>query len=108
MVFNPDEQERLNRQHAENPAPGDFWHEMYCPCWVVLRVSDGSVTVCEKTRSTDDKHWTWDISVSLTMAKTEFTDRLRYNPAPMTDKYWCDVMPERDKVFADAWEASCA
>lgn len=67
-----DPERALSEEHASNPEPGDYWHEMLCPVCVVVSVSEGKVTICKTTKEVDPDHWTWDISKLETMKVEDF------------------------------------
>ena len=35
-MFDHTEQDRLNQEAFDNPQPGDYWHEMFCPYFVIV------------------------------------------------------------------------
>lgn len=41
---------QMEEDHAINPKPGDFWHEMYTPVCIVLDANNDYVTICKKHR----------------------------------------------------------
>ena len=79
-----------NIEHADHPRAGDFWHEMFCPMYRVLKVDDDRVLVqyiaaCagKEISDTDPK--------PRVMSRRSFAQRVRYKT--MLDKTWCDVVP---------------
>jgi len=40
-----DERNILNQEALDNPQPGDYWHEMFCPYFVVVAVNGPDITV---------------------------------------------------------------
>jgi hypothetical protein len=83
----------LNLNHANDPQVGDYWHEMFCPCFLVLDRSRFSVSFLYKTIK-DNDGWTWDVSNVQTMTIKEFSKRVRYTSESLKDKTWCDVIPD--------------
>ncbi len=45
MTWNKDQQHTDNERALANPQPGDYWHEMFCPYFVVVDVKDKDFTV---------------------------------------------------------------
>jgi hypothetical protein len=82
-------------EHAKNPQPGDWWHEMFSPVCVVLAVAAGLVIYCDKTKSTSKDRWTWDLTVRKSKTLQEFHDWLQYNTIP--DRYMASVEPGAHK-----------
>lgn len=92
----------LNYKHAVDPQEGDYWHEMFAPCFLVIERNNFSVSFLEKTKLTEEGRWTWDISQISTSSLNDFTSRLLYSS--MKDKTWCDVNPnwEYANTFIEA------
>lgn len=42
---------QIGKFRYENPQPGDFWHEMFCPIFFVLDANkeENKITICSKT-----------------------------------------------------------
>ena len=77
----------LTNKHAENPEPGDYWHEMFNPVAVVLEVKGDELTICKTTRR-HGEGWTWDLEFCYTTTKQKFKDWISYDNI---EGYWCDV-----------------
>lgn len=113
MKYDPDMQDLLNRKHSLNPQVGDYWHECFSPAGVVVGVTSVYVLVLEKSKSTDENHWTWDLEVAPNCyTRKEYEFRWTYgrigNPEyrgepnyPVSDKCWCCVIPEAHKWVAE-------
>lgn len=84
-----------NIKHADDPQPGDYWHEMFCGICVVLEAGLFSVTVCKTKKDVDADSWTWDLTKTHTMKRRDFSAWLRYDTIP--DKTWAIVEPEAHK-----------
>lgn len=84
------ERQERNLKHIENPQPGDYWNEMFCPYHVVLAVTDSSVIICDKKVDMDDG-WTFDLSETKTISHLEHRDLVTYST--MRDKFVADVVP---------------
>jgi hypothetical protein len=82
--------EAKKEHHLNNPQAGDYWFEdMYVPWLVVLHVVGNHVVVCEKTKSTDESHWTWDLEQVQMYSKEQFKEKLsRYGRISDSSHYW--------------------
>lgn len=122
----------LDELHFVSPEPGDFWHEMFTPFFIVLAVEDGSVTICEKTKAVyeepdqnmvlksyenpedpevkeyfsrprKDIGYTFDVSETRTVSRSEFKKMLKcYSFKPEQLTYKC--IPGRAKEFVKIWK----
>jgi len=125
-------EEDMDEQHFVSPEPGDFWHEMYTPFFIVLAVEDESITICEKTKtvyeepdqtmllksyeSPDDPEvkeyfsrprkdigYTFDVGETRTVSRQEFDKMLKcYSFKPDQLTYKC--IPGRAKEFVKIWK----
>lgn len=88
--------------HLNKPLVGDYWHDMYNPVCVVVKVDNETddVTICKKIKQVDDNHWTWDLDVTETISKENLKRWLAYSSTPNIG-YWADVLPEKHKWVAD-------
>jgi len=86
------EHEPINRQHLENPEPGDYWHEMFMPYVHIVAVKGDKLTVYRKTIDVDKNHWRWDESNPSTMTKAELRQLVTYETIP---GFVADVVPAR-------------
>lgn len=85
------DRELLNRAHVEYPQPGDYWHEMFCPYFVILEVVDDHVVICEKTKQHSDS-WSFDLSECKVISRVELEKQVKYSTM---DKFVADVVPYR-------------
>jgi hypothetical protein len=122
----------MDEQHFVSPEPGDFWHEMFTPFFIVLAVENGSVTICEKTKAVyeepdqnmllesyenpDDPEvkeyfsrprkdigYTFDVGETRTVSRQEFEKMLKcYSFKPDQLTYKC--IPGRAKEFVRIWK----
>jgi hypothetical protein len=102
--MNIDDRQKLNLKHAVDPRRGDYWHEMFCPIRVVLRVTGETVTFCEKTKEVDSGHWSWDIEHVQVLPAKSFRQGLEYSS--MKDKFHADVVPGGHVSVADCYDAT--
>lgn len=97
-IFADTRRDKRDKEHAKNPQPGDYWHEMYVPVCVVLAVAAGVVIYCEKARDVGDDKWTWDLRSRSTKTLEEFDRWLAYGSIA---GYWASVEPEAHKWASD-------
>ena len=71
-------QKLLDEKHFENPSIGDFWHEMFCPYFIVLDIVKDKYWICDKRHAVDKDYWTWDLKKSRIVDKSYF-DKVKYN-----------------------------
>ncbi len=94
-MFEKTKQDFINDTQAEYPEVGDFWHETFAPCLVVVGVLQHNVIVCEKTRPVENTKWTWDLDELKIYSKEEFKKKFYYlGDSRLHDKCWCDVIPK--------------
>lgn len=86
-------QSQRNKEAADNPTLGDYWHEMCCPVCVVVDVlSDGDLVVMCPRRNGDD--------VAKRITRDEFIGKLKYSLADNAD--WCaDVSVNKDIIAVE-------
>ena len=91
-VFPMSEREKMDKEHASNPKPGDYWHECYSPVCVVLAVAAGVVIYCDTPKETDNG-WTWDLE-GKRQAKSiqDFYKWLEYDTIP--NRFWASCCPQ--------------
>jgi hypothetical protein len=122
----------VDELHFVSPEPGDFWHEMFTPFFIVLAVEDDGVTICEKTKTVyeepdkrmvlksyenpDDPEvkeyfsrprkdigYTFDVSETRTVSRSEFEKMLKcYSFKPDELTYKC--IPGRCKELVKIWK----
>ena len=95
--------EDLNLKHANDPQVGDYWNEMFAPCYLIIDRSRLSVSFLDK-QTKSDNGWTWDVVNVKTMTIKEFSKMVRYTSEAMNNKTWCDVTPnwKHAEVFINA------
>jgi hypothetical protein len=77
-VYDPEAAFQLSDQHATHPEPGDYWHEMGCPIYLVVSVGVDHVWVLHRQKPVDHDHWTWDTDKIQVMPLAEFKRSLAY------------------------------
>ena len=99
-----EKQQEKNKRHADKPQVGDFWHEMFAPYHIVLAVTDTHVIICNKTKSVDADHYTFDLSETKTVTLEEHKNIVTYST--MRDKFVADVTPKsRMMPLIEEWRA---
>jgi hypothetical protein len=90
-----------NEVRISNPQPGDYWHEMFCPYFVVIRVDGDGILVCDKKLDVDADHWSWDLSKCRYMTKDELRKRVTCRSMP--DKFVADCSLKSHMWVVDAY-----
>jgi len=93
-MFDDEKQEALNKKHANDPQPGDYWQEHFCGVCVVLGVARKSVIYCKEREVVEGNRWTWDLDKTETKTIEEFAQWLSYGSI---EGYWADVFPGAHK-----------
>jgi hypothetical protein len=92
--------DEANKSAFDNPKAGDYWSEHFCPVLVVLEAcSDGTYIICDKKKTVDIHHWTWDLDQTRQVNKSHF-NRLKYGSI---EGFWADVDPEGHMWAVDEW-----
>lgn len=86
------DRELFNQSHVEFPQVGDYWHERFCPYFIILEVLEDHVIICDKKKDIDRDHWDFDLSVCKLITKQELERSVKYSTM---DKFVADVVPER-------------
>jgi hypothetical protein len=50
-----------NQEALDSPQAGDYWHEMFCPYFIVLKVIGDKLIICDTRKDIDKNHWTWSL-----------------------------------------------
>lgn len=102
MTFDYQEQQRTNQEAMDDPQPGDYWHEMLCPYFMVVHRDGDRITVlnCLDRHGTsawmkvDNEHWTFDVSKSIVVDTDWIRARVRYDSL---DGFVADAVRGREK-----------
>lgn len=90
MTYDYEQKKLENQQGLENPRIGDYWHEMFCPYFLVVDVKDDDITVLsclggiytrkhELNAKIDTKDgWTFDLSKSMVVNREWMTKAVKY------------------------------
>lgn len=74
-----------NQEAIINPKPGDYWHEMFCPYFLVVHVKDKDITVLSCIEESENNAkidvpdgWIFDYSKSITVNHEWIKDKVTY------------------------------
>lgn len=74
-----------NQEAMINPKPGDFWHEMFCPYFLVVHVKGKDITVLSCIEESENNArinvpdgWTFDVSKSFIVNHDWIKDKVTY------------------------------
>ncbi len=90
-----------NKRRIADPKPGDYWHEMFCPYFVVVGVEGNHILICDKKKSVGSDHWTWDLGQCRYETKAELRRQVTYDTMP--DKFVADCSPNSHTWVVDAY-----
>lgn len=112
MAWTKDERDSTNRAHLIAPEAGDYWHDMFAPCCVVLVVYPSTKTLlaCGRTKAvTEDRfgEWTWNLDDTQTWTFDGFAEMLSYKYGDLKGKPCCDVAPRSHADIAEYWRENC-
>lgn len=112
MSYNHTEQQNLNTNAFEDPQVGDYWHERFCPYFIVVKRSPVgrpmkyTVMSCygKDSARVDNKDGTWsfDYSKSIEVDWTWISEQVRYK---RTDGFVADVVrnSEKNRAVVKEW-----
>jgi hypothetical protein len=112
MSYNHEAQQRLNQEALDNPKPGDYWNEMFCPYFIITAVSGKDITVLscfggpnsfsrkdEINAKIDNKDGTWSFDYNKHMV----VDRAWVEKAVKYESFngfVADVARDREKMMS--------
>jgi hypothetical protein len=112
------DQQELNEQALTDPHPGDYWHEMFCPYFLVVAVNGRKITVLSALggpNSFDRKEeicalvdngdgtWSWDVTKSIVVDHEWMKDTVMYKTI---SGFVADVVRnDRHRAVAKEWIA---
>lgn len=87
MVYNHENQKILNQGAVDNPKPGDYWHEMFCPYFLVVRCQGNKVTVLSCIEKNDfnarivyeNGTWEFDLSKFMIVDREWIKEKVTYS-----------------------------
>jgi len=80
----------VNEKHISDPQPGDYWQEMFCPYFVVIRRLGDLVIICDQKKDAGDHRWTWDLTKLKVQSLAELRKQVTYGTIP---GFVADVCP---------------
>ena len=115
-MFKNTKQDQLNQEAFDNPQPGDYWHEMFCPYFVIVDRKDDKFTVLsclggpsswnrknEPNARVDngDNTWRFDLSKSMVVDFAWIEKTVRYQ---RIDGFVADVVrSEKTQKIVTEW-----
>jgi len=115
MSYNHAEQLKANQKALDNPRPGDYWNEMFCPYFVVVDVKGQDITVLScmgGPNSYNRKHepcakievdggWAFDYGKEMTVDRVWIERAVRYESI---DGFVADVSnTEKTQRIVQEW-----
>lgn len=98
--MNREDRYELNWKHYNWPEVGDYWHEMFCPYFIVLAVlDDGLFIVCDETLRVDDSHWKFNLALAKQVT-IDYFSKVKY---ASIDGYCADVVVGNHQAIVDEW-----
>ena len=111
-----EEQKILNQEALDDPQPGDYWNEMFCPYFVVVAVNGPDITVLSCLGGPDSytrKHepnakidhnngsWSFDYNKSMVVDREWMRKTVKYSTH---DGFVADVRrPEKMQLIVEEW-----
>lgn len=115
-MFDHKEQDLKNHKALLNPQPGDYWHEMFCPYFIVVNVEGDKYRVLscmggpnsfnrkdepDARLNVDTGHWSFDYSKSMLVDRAWIEKAVRYENI---DGFVADVVQgEKTERIAQEW-----
>jgi hypothetical protein len=116
MGYDYKEQQERNRQALSDPKPGDYWHEMFCPYFIVVDRGGDDITVLsclggpdkhsrkdepDARVDNDDGTWSFDYSKSMVVDRAWIERTVKYGSI---DGFVADVTnTEKSRGIVDEW-----
>lgn len=114
------DRDALNRRAVDDPQPGDYWHEMFCPYFVVVQVKGEEITVLsclggpssfsrkEEPNAMINNHdgtWSFDYSKHMVVDRSWIKKAVTYDTI---DGFCADVVRDSAKFrsVVDEWRDS--
>lgn len=93
MSYDSEKQKSQNYESLDNPRIGDYWHEMFCPYFLVVDVKGDDITVLSclgGPNSYNRKHepcarvdvkdgWTFDLTKSMVVNREWMSRAVKYS-----------------------------
>lgn len=120
-MFDRSAQELKNYRALDNPQPGDYWNEMFCPYFVVVDVKGKNITVLSclggpnsynrkdepnAKVEVDSGHWAFDYSKSMVVDREWMEKAVKYGTI---DGFVADVSRSEKTIhIAEEWRKHTA
>ena len=83
MNYDYEERKVKNQQSLENPRIGDYWHEMFCPYFLVVDVKDDDITVLSCLGGPDSFNRKHELN-----AKIDLKDGWTFDKSMVVNREW--------------------
>jgi hypothetical protein len=95
-----------NQEALDNPQPGDYWQERFCPYFLVVAVRDDKITVLSclgGNAKIDNKDGTWsfDYSKHIVVDRAWMTKAVKYDTI---DGFCANVVRGKTTVALEEWK----
>lgn len=103
--MNWDNQIITNKEHEQNPQPGDYWHERFSPYFIVVEYDKENDLVYyadEVIWTRDNGAFTFDFSRVKRKSRMQLFTRVHYNSEEPKDNYVADCYP-KPKANLQEW-----
>lgn len=90
--------EQINKEALDNPQPGDYWSEMFCPYFLILKVIGEKIVIIDKRKDVDKTHWTWDLKEWKIVDKKHIKQKVTYSTI---DGFCADVSRNKHLEFVN-------
>ena len=100
MSYDHEKQQLKNFKALTDPQPGDYWQEMFCPYFVVVKVKGDAITVLSCLKHKDEPYakvenrdgtWSFDYSQSMVVDRAWIERKVKYQSI--------------DGFVADVWQS---
>lgn len=89
MSYDHAKQKVLNQKHLDDPKVGDYWHEMFCPYFIITEVRALDITVLDKTIGLPENRFTFDETKPRIIKRSDLAKEVQYSTS---DEFMADVM----------------
>ncbi len=94
MSYDAEKQKQQNQQALDNPQPGDYWNEMFCPYFIVVDVQGQDITVLSCLGGSDSfnrkhepnakievdgAHWAFDYGKEMVVDREWIAKAVKYD-----------------------------
>ena len=86
-----------NQEALDKPQPGDYWHEMFSPYFIILKVIGNKLIICDTRKDVDKNHWTWSLKDWKLVDKNYLKKKVTYSTI---DGFCADVVRNSQKHYS--------